>query len=224
MSAPPRPAGPLALDREHDALLVIDLQPDFMPGGALAVPEGDLIVAPIASLLPRFSTVVATQDFHPRGHVSFASRHGAPQFSVRPIYGSEQPMWPDHCVQGTPGAELHPGLPREPLSLILRKGTHPDIDSYSAFRENLGPDGRRRSTGLGPLLLSRGIRRVFVCGLARDFCVRWSAADAVHAGLGAVVLDDLCRAVFPERGRETDELLDRDGVVRARAAELADPR
>src|SRR5262245_36874097 len=151
-----------SIDPERDALLVVDLQPDFMPGGALAVAEGDQIVAPIAALLPRFRTVVATQDWHPQGHVSFARRHGVEPFTVVPLYGATQAVWPDHCVQGSPGADLHPGLPRTPLSLVLRKGAHPDVDSYSAFRENIGPSGDRRTTGLGPLLRARGIGRVFL--------------------------------------------------------------
>jgi nicotinamidase/pyrazinamidase len=208
------------IDPERDALLVIDLQPDFMPGGALAVAGGDEIVAPIAALLPRFRTVVATQDWHPAGHVSFASRHGGAPFSEIPLYGARQALWPDHCVQGTPGAALHPGLPREPLTLILRKGAAADTDSYSAFRENLGPGGERRTTGLGALLQARGIRRVFLCGLARDVCVRWTAEDAVAAGLEAVVLDDLCRAVFPERAAETDALLARAGALHTTSAEV----
>ena len=207
----------------QDALIIVDLQPDFMPGGALAVPEGDQIVSPIAALAARFATVVATQDFHPPGHVSFASRHGQGPFVSVPLYGGEQALWPEHCVQGTPGAELHPGLPREPLTLILRKGTDRDVDSYSAFRENLGPDGQRRTTGLGALLRARGVRRVFVCGLARDYCVRWTAADAVAEGLRTVVLDDLCRAVFPERDAETRLLLASSGVQCASSKDLGDP-
>lgn len=212
--------GTMTIDRERDALLIIDLQPDFMPGGALAVAEGDRIVAPIAALVPRFSTVVATQDFHPRGHLSFASSHGKSPYETIPLYGGEQTLWPDHCVQGSPGAALHGGLPMDPLTLILRKGMSREVDSYSAFRENLGPDGTRRTTGLGALLQARGIRRVFLCGLARDFCVRWSAADAVSEGFEAVVLDDLCRAVFPERRDETNDVLAREGARRATSSEL----
>lgn len=211
---------PYALDRDTDALLVIDLQPDFMPGGALAVAEGDAVVAPIVALLPLFHTVVATQDWHPQGHISFASTHGAAPYAQLPLYGGEQTLWPDHCVQGSPGAALHDALPREPLSVILRKGAHPECDSYSAFRENLGPGGQRRTTGLGALLRARGVRRVFLCGLARDFCVRWSAADAVSEGFEAVLIDDLTRPVFPQHQAETDRLLAAEGVRRANARDL----
>lgn len=217
------PAVNLTIDPEHDALIVVDLQPDFMPGGALAVAGGDAVVAPIAALLPRFQTVVATQDWHPPGHVSFASSHGLAPFSQIPLYGGAQTLWPDHCVQGSAGADLHPGLPREPLALILRKGARKDTDSYSAFRENLGPGGARRTTGLGAWLRARGVRRVFLCGLARDFCVRWTAADAVAEGFGAVVLDDLTRAVFPERADETSACLEAEGVGRATTQDLSAP-
>lgn len=211
----------LTIDPEQDALIVVDLQPDFMPGGALAVAGGDEIVAPIAALLPRFQTVVATQDWHPGGHASFASSHGAAPYAVVPLHGGSQTLWPDHCVQGSPGAALHPGLPHEPLTLILRKGARKDTDSYSAFRENLGPGGERRTTGLGAWLRARGVRRVFICGLARDFCVRWTAADAVAEGFSAVVLDDLTRSVFPERADETSACLEAEGVGRATTQDLS---
>jgi nicotinamidase/pyrazinamidase len=213
----------------RDALLIVDLQPDFMPGGPLAVTDGDSIVEPIAALLftwqgaaegRRFSTVVATQDWHPRRHVSFASRHGLAPFTLLPLYGQSQTLWPDHCIQGTPGAELHERLPREPLDLILRKGAYAEIDSYSAFRENHGPGGSRRTTGLAGLLRARGVERVFVCGLARDFCVAWTALDAVAEGFSAVVLDDLTRAVFPDRAAETDAALAAAGVVHGPSATL----
>ena len=203
----------LAVDRARDALLVIDLQPDFMPGGALAVADGDQVVAPIAALLPRFHTVVATQDWHPAGHVSFAPRHGRSPYETIALYGGEQTLWPAHCVQGSPGARLHADFPTDGLTLLLRKGASAEIDSYSAFRENLGPDGQRRTTGLGALLRARGITRVFVCGLARDFCVRWTAVDAATEGFAVIVLNDLCRAVFPERAAETDAAFAAAGVL-----------
>jgi nicotinamidase/pyrazinamidase len=208
------------LDEQQDALLVIDLQPDFMPGGALAVAEGDQIVAPIAALMPQFVTVVATQDWHPHDHISFAGRHRLPAFSRIPLYGGEQTLWPEHCVQGSSGAALHPGLPTDRLTLILRKGTYSHTDSYSAFRENLGPGGERRTTGLGALLLARGIKRVFVCGLARDFCVRWTAVDAVAEGFAVVVLDDLTRAVMPEHAAETDAAFAAAGVRCLQSSQL----
>src|SRR5262245_44431383 len=113
----------LEIDPATDALLIVDVQPDFMPGGALPVPDGDAVVAPIAELMPYFRTVVATQDWHPGGHVSFASSHGRPHFSSLRLYGEDQVLWPDHCVQGTPGAALHPALPTHAVTLVLRKGT-----------------------------------------------------------------------------------------------------
>jgi nicotinamidase/pyrazinamidase len=210
----------MKIDRRTDALIVVDLQPDFMPGGALPVPEGDAVARPIAAILDRFDTVVATQDWHPRGHISFASTHGKPPYSTIPLYGGEQVLWPDHCIPGTPGAELHGDLPREPLTLILRKGNRRDVDSYSAFRENVGPGGTRETTGLGAWLRARGIKRVFLCGLARDYCVRWSAEDAAAEGFEAVVLDDLTRPVDPARRAETDAAFDRARVRRMRSADL----
>lgn len=189
---------------EQDALVVVDLQPDFMPGGPLAVAQGDQVVTPIALLLPRFGFVVATQDWHPSDHISFASRHGLPPFQNLPLYGSVQTLWPSHCIQGTSGAALHSGLPLEHVNVILRKGTYAHTDSYSAFRENIGPDGKRATTGLGGMLSARGIRRIFFCGLARDFCVGWSALDAQAEGFSAIVLDDLTRSVFPEQTEETN--------------------
>jgi nicotinamidase/pyrazinamidase len=211
----------MTLDRARDALLVVDLQHDFLPGGALAVAEGDQVVAPIARLAPAFDTVVATQDFHPPGHVSFASTHpGRKPFELLPLPQGAQELWPDHCVRGTRGAALHPALPDAAVTLVLRKGTRREVDSYSAFRENVGPDGARPTTGLAAWLQARGVRRVFVCGLARDFCVRVTAVDAAAAGLEAVVLDDLTRAVFPDRRAEVDAELARAGVRVATSSDL----
>jgi nicotinamidase/pyrazinamidase len=210
------------IDREKDALLVVDLQHDFLPGGALAVPDGDAVVAPIAALAPTFATVVATQDWHPPGHVSFASSHpGARPYEAVALPQGPQELWPDHCVAGSRGSALHPALPDAAVTLVLRKGTRREVDSYSAFRENVGADGRRPTTGLGAWLAARGVRRVFVCGLARDFCVRATAVDAAAEGLEAIVLDDLTRAVFPERRAEVDALLARAGVRLAASADLA---
>jgi nicotinamidase/pyrazinamidase len=209
----------MRIDPRTDALLVVDLQHDFLPGGALAVPDGDAVVAPIARLAPVFRTVVATQDWHPRGHVSFASVHpGRRPYETLALPHGRQELWPDHCVQGTRGAALHPGLPDEAVTLHLRKGTRPDVDSYSAFRENVGPDGARPTTGLGAWLAARGVKRVFVTGLARDFCVRATAVDAAAEGFETVVLDDLTRAVFPDRRSEVDAELAGAGV-RVLAAE-----
>ena len=211
----------MALDREKDALLVVDLQHDFLPGGALGVAGGDEVIAPIAALTRRFGTVVATQDWHPPGHVSFASAHpGRKAYETIALPQGPQELWPDHCVQGSRGAALHPDLPDAALSLLLRKGTRPDVDSYSTFRENVGPDGRRPTTGLGAWLAARGVKRVFLAGLARDFCVRVSAVDAAAEGFEVVVLDDLTRAVFPERKAETDAELARAGVRLASSRDL----
>ncbi len=214
----------MRIDREKDALLVVDVQHDFLPGGALAVAGADAVVAPIAALAPGFATVVATQDWHPPGHVSFASAHpGRKPFEIAALPQGPQELWPDHCVAGSRGAALHPALPDATLTLVLRKGTRREVDSYSAFRENVGPDGRRPTTGLGAWLAARGVARVYLCGLARDFCVRASAVDAADEGFEVVVLDDLTRAVFPERRAEVDALLERAGVRLARSADLERP-
>ncbi len=173
------------------ALLLIDLQPDFLPGGALAVPDGDAII-PIANRLARaFSTVVLTQDWHPPGHRSFASAHPgrAPFETIRLPYG-EQVLWPDHCLQATPGAALAPGLDVPHASLILRKGCNPEVDSYSAFTE---ADGT--TTGLAAWLRARGITDVVLAGLATDYCVAWSALGARRAGFATTVVEDACRAI-----------------------------
>jgi nicotinamidase/pyrazinamidase len=209
------------VDRERDALVIVDVQHDFLPGGALAVASGDEIVDPIARLAPTFGTVVATQDWHPRGHVSFASSHpGRRPFETARLPQGPQELWPDHCVQGTRGAALHPALPDASIALVLRKGTRREVDSYSAFRENVGPEGHRPTTGLGAWLHARGVRRVFLCGLARDFCVRASAVDAAAERFEAIVLDDLTRAVFPEGRAQVDALFREKGVALASAADL----
>jgi nicotinamidase/pyrazinamidase len=211
----------MRIDPARDALLVVDLQHDFLPGGPLGVRAGDEVVEPIARLAPAFTTVVATQDFHPEGHVSFASAHpGGQPYTTLTLPHGEQELWPDHCVRGTPGAALAPALPDAALTLVLRKGTRREVDSYSAFRENAGPDGRRSTTGLAAWLQARGVGRVFVCGLARDFCVRWSALDAAAAGFETIVMDDLTRAVFPERRAEVDAALAAGRVRVVRSAEL----
>lgn len=208
-------------DPRSDALLLVDLQHDFLPGGALAVAGGDAVVAPAAALAAAFETVVATQDWHPPGHVSFASSHaGRRPYETLTLPQGPQELWPDHCVRGSRGAALHPAVPDAALTLVLRKGTRREVDSYSAFRENVGPDGRRPTTGLGAWLSARGVRRVFLAGLARDFCVRASAVDAAAEGFEAVVLDDLTRAVFPARSADTDAALRAAGVRLATSADL----
>ncbi len=211
----------MRIHRVTDALLVVDLQHDFLPGGALGVAGGDAVVEPLSALAPSFATVVATQDWHPPGHVSFAAAHagGAP-FQTLDLPQGPQELWPEHCVRGSHGAALHPGLDDTGVTLVLRKGTRPDVDSYSAFRENVGPDGSRLTTGLGAWLAARGVRRVFLGGLARDFCVRVSALDAAAEGFEVVVLDDLTRAVFPARRAEVDAQLGEAGVILAQSSEL----
>jgi nicotinamidase/pyrazinamidase len=177
---------------DSDVLLVIDVQNDFCPGGRLAVPEGDKVVPIINALAQRFPHVVATQDWHPAGHHSFASTHSGkqPYDTIEASYGP-QIMWPDHCVQGTDGAEFHPGLALRNLELVIRKGFRPHIDSYSAIFEN----DHKTPTGLAGYLKERGIRRVFVAGLALDFCVRYSAEDARRQGFDVVVIEDACRGI-----------------------------
>ncbi len=177
---------------DSDVLLVIDVQNDFCPGGSLAVPEGDQVVPMINALARRFHHVVATQDWHPAGHHSFASSHAGrqPYETMEVAYGS-QILWPDHCVQGTEGAEFHSDLALQNLELVIRKGFRPHIDSYSALFEN----DHKTPTGLAGYLRERGIRRVFACGLALDFCVRYSAEDAKRQGFDVVVIEDACRAI-----------------------------
>ena len=178
--------------RPTDALLVIDMQLDFLPGGTLAVKDGDAILPGIHAVAARFDHVILTQDWHPRGHISFASTHGRQPFTdtVRAAYGT-QTLWPDHCIQGTPGAQLHPDLDIPHAELILRKGFRRDIDSYSAFTENDGVT----PTGLAGYLRERGLTRLFFTGVAYDFCVGFSALAAARLGFESLVVEDLSRAV-----------------------------
>jgi nicotinamidase/pyrazinamidase len=179
-------------DDPRVALLVIDMQYDFMPGGALAVAEGDALVPIINRLGAQFRNVVLAQDWHPRGHVSFASSHAgrAPFDNITLPYGT-QTLWPDHCVQGSHGAQLHAGLDIPHAQLTLRKGCNPGIDSYSAFVEA----DRATRTGLAGYLSERGIDSVYVVGLALDFCVAWTALDARSAGFNTWVIADACKAI-----------------------------
>jgi nicotinamidase/pyrazinamidase len=205
------------------ALIVTDLQPDFLPGGALAVDEGDLILEAVANLMEskRFDTVVATQDWHPPGHISFASSHeGRKPMDTIDLYGHPQVLWPDHCVQGTPGAELSSDLSWHRADLILRKATDRAVDSYSAFRDNWGPEGDRPRTGLAGLLRERRTRIVYICGLARDYCVRWSAEDAVDAGFDTAVVWDLTRPVDAATNDATAAALRAKGVTILTSDEL----
>lgn len=183
---------PTPIDRATDALLVIDVQNDFCPGGALAVPGGDAVVPLANALMSRFDAVVLTQDWHPRGHESFASTHSGMQpFQTLPLPYGEQTLWPEHCVQGGHGAAFHAGLDTQPARLIVRKGYRRTIDSYSAFFEN----DRRTPTGLTGWLREHGIRRVVLCGLATDYCVAYSAIDARRQGFETLVALDACRAI-----------------------------
>jgi len=178
--------------RADSVLLVIDVQNDFLPGGALAVPRGDEVVPLINRLAARFANVILTQDWHPPRHVSFASRHaGRRPFETIELPYGRQVLWPDHCVQGTAGAELAAGLAVTHAQAVLRKGYHAHTDSYSAFVEA----DRVTPTGLAGLLRERAIGTVYCCGLATDFCVAWSALDAQAAGFATFVVDDACRAI-----------------------------
>jgi nicotinamidase/pyrazinamidase len=200
-----------------NCLLLIDFQLDFLPGGSLAVAEGDAILPLLNDLQPRFDLVVATQDWHPAGHRSFASAHpGQALFSEIEWQGLPQRLWPDHCVQGTPGAQLHPGLSLDRVEAIFRKGTDPELDSYSAFFDN----GHRRATGLTAYLRARGITQVFVAGLASDYCVYFSAKDARSEGFEVAVLEDASRGIAPESMAAAKADLLAQGVRFVQASEV----
>ena len=173
-------------------LIIVDAQYGFMPGGGLAVADGDAIVPVINRIVPRFANVVLTQDWHPADHISFAANHpGRAPFETITLPYGEQVLWPTHCVQGTRDAALHDDLRVPQAQLIIRKGFHRDVDSYSAFMEA----DRRTSTGLAAYLKARGITKLYLCGLATDYCVAWSAQDARAAGFEATVIEDACRAI-----------------------------
>ncbi len=202
-----------------DALLLIDLQHDFLPGGALAVAEGDLVVPLAHALQERFDVVVASQDWHPPDHGSFAANHAiGTAYDVIDLHGLPQVLWPTHCVQGSSGAELVDGL--EP-DLIVQKGTDPTVDSYSAFFDN----GRRGDTGLNDWLKAREVDRVYVMGLATDYCVKYSALDAVDCGFETYLIADGCRGVEASPGDVAGALdaLRRAGVHVVQSTDLADP-
>jgi nicotinamidase/pyrazinamidase len=192
---------------DRDVLVAVDVQNDFCPGGRLAVPRGDEVVPAINRLCERFRHVVLTQDWHPPGHLSFASRHPGrkPFETIEAPYGRQE-LWPDHCVQNTPGAEFRRDLVVPHAALIVRKGFHREIDSYSAFYEN----DHTTPTGLAGYLKERGLGRVFLAGLAFDFCVRFSAEDAHRCGFAVVVIEDACRGI------------DLDGSVAATQRRLAE--
>ena len=208
---------PYAID-DSDVLIVVDVQNDFCPDGALAVPRGDEVVPIVNRLGNDFRNVVLTQDWHPRGHLSFASAHPgrAPYDTIAMSYGP-QVLWPDHCVQGTSGAAFHNGLQIPHAGLVVRKGLDPAIDSYSALYEN----DRTTPTGLSGYLRERGIERLFLAGLALDFCVRYSAEDAVREGFAVVVIEDACRGIDVKGSvAATRSSLAALGVTRITAGEL----
>lgn len=176
----------------NTALIVVDVQNDFCPGGALAVPDGDAVVPVINALAPAYANIIITQDWHPAGHASFASAHpGKAVYELVDLPYGPQVLWPDHCVQATAGAALHADLVLPTAQLIILKGWHAGVDSYSAFREA----DRRTGTGLAGYLREQGIEAVDVVGLATDFCVAWTALDAVAAGFRARVIEDACRGI-----------------------------
>lgn len=200
------------------ALLVVDVQNGFCPGGGLPVPGGDEVVPLINHIARRFDNVILTQDWHPADHLSLVDNHpGRQPFDMIVLPYGEQVLWPVHCVQGSHDADFHPDLDIPHAQLVLRKGFHRDIDSYSAFVEA----DRKTQTGLAAYLTARGIRHVYVCGLATDFCVAWSALDARAAGFDCTVIDDACRAIdlAGSLAKAWEEML-AAGVVRVQSAQL----
>jgi nicotinamidase/pyrazinamidase len=202
-----------------DVLIVVDLQNDFCPGGRLAVQKGDEVVPLVNELSKRFDNVVLTQDWHPPGHQSFATSHPGtrPFDSIQLAYG-EQVLWPDHCVQGSEGAALHKDLAVPHAQLVVRKGWRREVDSYSAFLEA----DRKSRTGLEGYLGERGIKRVFVCGLATDFCVAWTALDARKLGFDCAVVEDACRAIDMQGSLAAAwEKMEQAGVARVQSGDFA---
>lgn len=199
------------------ALILVDIQNDFLPGGALAVPEGDRVIAVANRLMPAFPLVVATQDWHPPDHGSFAANHpGRAPGEFVTLGGLQQILWPTHCVQGTRGAEFAAGLAQEPVAQIFVKGVDPEVDSYSGFFDN----GRRRSTGLGEFLQAQGVREAVVLGLATDYCVKFTALDALSLGFRTTLVEDGSRGVELQAGdvaRALAEVRAAGGEVRASA-------
>lgn len=219
----PETTTPEIMTAHKRVLLLIDIQADFLPGGALAVPEGDAIIAPVRELMSSdfFAAAVATQDWHPAGHVSFASSHAdrAP-FETIELDGHEQVLWPDHCVQGTPGAALDARLPWERVRAIIRKGTDPAVDSYSGFRNNYDASNARPPTGLAGFLRELGATELYLCGLARDVCVAWTAADAADLGFATFVIWDCTRPVDPQSDASVRGSLTAAGVGFVEATDL----
>ena len=201
------------------ALILVDIQNDFLPGGALAVPDGDKIIPVVNELLPRFPIVVATQDWHPANHGSFAASHpGKKLFEQIDLNGLPQTLWPVHCVQDTPGVELSPGLQWERIVKIFPKGTDAGIDSYSGLFDN----GHRKSTGLGEWLKAKGVAEVFVCGLATDYCVKFTALDAVQAGFKTSFVQDASRGVNlqPDDVKNAIAEMNRAGIATVQSKDI----
>ena len=203
------------------ALIVVDVQNDFLPGGALAVPEGDAIVPVVNDLQKIFPIVVATQDWHPADHGSFAANHrGKKPFDQSELNGLPQTLWPVHCVQGSPGAALAPELNKERITKIFQKGTDPGIDSYSGFFDN----GHLKATGMAEWLQGQGIKEVFVCGLATDYCVKFTALDAVSLGFKTHLIEDASRGVNLQRDDVANAIkeMKRAGVIVLQSAQMLD--
>jgi nicotinamidase/pyrazinamidase len=201
------------------ALILVDIQTDFLPGGALAVPDGDAIIPVVNRLQTKFPLVVATQDWHPTNHGSFAANHpGKNVFEQIDLNGLPQTLWPVHCVQGTPGAELATGLQREHIAKIFPKGTDASIDSYSGLNDN----GHRKSTGLGEWLKAKGVAEVFVCGLATDYCVKFTALDAAQMGFKTFFIEDASRGVNlqPDDVKNAVAEINRAGITSLQSADI----
>jgi nicotinamidase/pyrazinamidase len=193
------------------ALLLIDIQNDFLPGGALAVPAGDLIIPVVNNLQPHFDLVVATQDWHPQDHKSFASNHeGRAVFEQITLQGLPQTLWPDHCVQGTSGAELSPAVDWHKTEAIFRKGTNAGIDSYSGFYDN----GHLKATGLSHFLRGRGVTAIYLAGLAGDYCVYFTASDALAEGFDTYLIEDATRPIDPKGFQKAKmDILNKGGTL-----------
>jgi len=202
-----------------NTLILVDIQNDFLPGGALAVPDGNKVVGAANALMAKFDLVVATQDWHPANHGSFASQHpGSDVGDLVELNELQQILWPDHCVQGTPGAALAPGLDIDAIERVFHKGTDVGVDSYSGFFDN----ARRNATGLGEYLKDRNVTRVAICGLATDYCVKFTALDAVDLGFETTLVEDACRGVEINAGdvAKAIEEMKAAGVKVVRGAEL----
>ncbi|UAB85378.1 bifunctional nicotinamidase/pyrazinamidase [Zunongwangia sp. SCSIO 43204] len=192
------------------SLLLIDVQNDFMPGGALAVPEGNQIVPIINKIQHKFDLVLATQDWHPAGHASFASTHNKDLYELIDLNGIDQVMWPDHCVQGTTGADFHAELKLDKIEAIFRKGTNPEIDSYSGFYDN----AHLKSTGLSGYLKEKGVTELYFAGLAGDFCVAFSVKDALAEGFTSFLIEDATRAIDAEGFEKAKaEIVEKGGKI-----------